>query len=387
MQEIMDSRGSEIRVFFKIFAGLVFIGMTLQFFLPSVVNNILKPLAILLMLLFAHREQMQFKFKLRHMFVTLLIIWYAVALFPGHETGIIEFVNMFLYGMLFILLTSVELRKNEARLILKTLYFCAIFFSIMVIISNPLIGNLSVRQTNAKLLFIQINVNQIPYVILPGFAVEIQNFYYGIRKRRLLQGVCLILMIYAIIYPISRGAFVSLIAIFLLSIFSILANQLRRMKVLSVLALIIGVVIGGVCVFNALPKVVKDRLLAPESYMDSSGRLDMYTEAIELVDNPIVGEGAGYWGASDETKIHNKFINIYVSTGLIGLGLFCCFLFGELFSSRNSLLYAIVASALIQAMLESGDSYTFWVPVTVVAVLNAYRRRTGEPIQALYQKE
>ena len=127
--------------------------------------------------------------------------------------------------------------------------------------------------------------------------------------------------------------------------------------------------------------------MSKESYQDDSGRFDMFDEAIAMVNNKVFGEGAGAWRAMGHSvKIHNLFIDVFVESGIVGVGVLGMLLITVFTGIRRMDMLSIAAPMIVTAMVESGDDYNFWIPF-ILCVLLAYGNRSSNSYgQLVYRR-
>lgn len=353
----------------KVFGVFAFVGLVLPFFLPPILSNGIKPVFIVL-LIFIGKHHLS---AARCVAVTLFILAYTVGATFGWPSWFTRYVNIVSFSVLYMLCSGIRFDETDCAFVLNCLFYAALLFSIIVSISNPLISTLyGIGRLNVNMLFIQMNVDQVAYVITPGMIACFQKLLYkkSSSMTRVLEISSLFVMLYALLYTSCRGAFLAALGGILISFAPKLIRLLAKVKIWRIAIIAIGVVLLFCLLKNLLPEHWFTRLFSISSYSNTSGRIDTYKFAISLVDDWLIGNGTGYWSTVSNVKIHNQFIWIYVETGAIGLACFFSMLLLPIMKNRSFLNLAYFFAALMQAMIESGDSYTFWTPFLLFCIIS-----------------
>lgn len=341
--------------------------------LPNYITNLFKPIVIIMTMFIFFKSKKKMNLYLVIIFFSLLI-----TLFLGS-------INIFIHNLKYMNLISFEINilfffclvfmlsnfRNK-YLFNKSIKYSSLLLAIVVVMSNPIIGE--INSAEIKLLSIYINKNSIPYLISPGLFIlinELQELNLNFKSK--IYGILqLIILLYAGIYPMSRGGFLSLFL-------PIMINELYKFKKRKVIYSIKPlVIITLVCFFSYLflPSQYIERLLNIENYTleKSSGRNVLFLEALEYVkDNKIIGMGLGYYqkvlGKSYGT--HNVFLDIYLAFGMVGVAIFILLFIYPIIKKINSKTISWIVMAMVAAVLESQLSYQIWIPL-VMAWGNTY---------------
>lgn len=342
-------------------------GVVLPFFLPGTISNLLKPVAMLFCLFIILKKQKGIiKIQFEHICLLVLSAMYFIALIRSLGTdGVTGTISYILYLLFVIFSISCVLDKSEVKSFVWLLYVSTAVFSLCVAISNPMWSSNIYNRTSLNVLWISMNSNQIAYVSLIGFALVpymLDNQNSG--KGRIFHLIVACIFAYIILLTISRSAFLAFLAICFLYLISLLKRYRGVKKIGLFVLLCILSAAAIVAAFKFLPEDQLTRLLSENAYSDSNGRIEMYADAINAVSNPLIGNGPGTYTGSG--KIHNTVIKVYFETGIIGAVLIAALLCKLIFSSvQNPSIYLVVV-LLFQAMLESGDAYTFWVLIILI---------------------
>ena len=156
----------------------------------------------------------------------------------------------------------------------------------------------------------------------------------------------------------ARGATAGLtISLLALAILKLRRNSAR------VIAAMLGLTltVAGLLVFqDRLPALVKP--LVTDDLFTLNSRTELWSKTLTYISaQPLLG--AGYFASrylfikdfSWAGHAHNSFLEVQLTTGLIGLGILCAFLLlivKEVFTTRNALLVGVTLYCLIQGMVN-----------------------------------
>jgi len=260
---------------------------------------------------------------------------------------------------------------------LRMLKAASLVLAVVVLCSNPLP---SLPDSNVMKLFtVEINKNAVPYLIAPGSFICMDQLFQRKRKpEKLIYAAELAVLVYAGIYPMSRGGFLSI----LLPMALLLVDRvIQIIKQKDFDKLYVCIVLSNLCAAVGLLLLqgrYRERLLSVESYAFFSSREVLAKTGIELTKgSEVFGKGFGYFQkmTGNGYGAHNCFVDIYVATGIIGV----LFLLGVfvylLLRLRNNAGRAWLGIAFICAMVESQMSYQFWVPIAMAYLLCDRERR------------
>jgi len=156
----------------------------------------------------------------------------------------------------------------------------------------------------------------------------------------------------------ARGATAGLtISLLALAILKLRRNSARMIAAMLGLTL----TVAGLLVFqDRLPALVKP--LVTDDLFTLNSRTELWSKTLTYISaQPILG--AGYFASryllikdfSWAGHAHNSFLEVQLTTGLIGLGILCAFLLlivKEVFTTRNALLVGVTLYCLIQGMVN-----------------------------------
>jgi O-antigen ligase len=147
---------------------------------------------------------------------------------------------------------------------------------------------------------------------------------YGLQKRRLLLGLASLLMLIALVFTYTRGAWIG----FLAGLIFIGVLRSRKTLFISLGAIILIVVTPAI-----FPHSSVSRRAASIFNPASTDRLSMWKSSLKIVkDYPLTGVGwKGFRkiypeyispGTYRSPHAHNNFLNVAVESGMLGLGIF-----------------------------------------------------------------
>lgn len=354
----------------------VFLGLLIPFFVPNVISSLIKPIGIVFSLFYIIRtNQNIFKTKELILFIVFFGM-YAGACIRYNESISAGAIGYLIYILYTACLVTVDYTKKCVTWFFHACFWSGGIFALFVAISNPFFEYNIYTRTNFWVLWQEINSNQIVYFVAIGLAA----FPFMIQKTKptfilkLMYVMFLLLMIYVILLTLSRGGFLCLSGILLLLLINLewkyLRFDMKKCVVTTIVFLMIVIV-----AYHYIPFDQMDRILSAESYSDSNGRSEMFSEAIASVSNVFVGDGCDAWTGNH--KIHNIFISIFLQTGFFGLISFAFVVFYQIVNIRSIYALFFAVPMMVEAMVESGDAYTFWVPLFMISMINKAVNESG----------
>lgn len=358
-----------IRISFSTYIiGISFIiGFTGVWILPKIFTNLIKPFVILAIIV--EKRNKLYIDRYQRVLIIYLTSIMMCSLITGlrNPADIISFALNILYAIAIIEHAYTE---KEWNFLQKCIKCASVLLSVIVVISNPLMS--TIKSAYIYLFTYRVNKNAIAYLVAPGLFVCVQELSKKRKKtiEKIIIAIQFIIMLYAGIYPMSRGGFLSLVLPILMWGIYQYRESIKKIKWKQI---IIG--IGIVClvvwlISNVLPEQYVNRLFGANSYSYSnSGDRDIYiNQAIEITHgHEVFGRGFGYYQELTNSSygLHNCFADMYVSTGLVGMiGLIIVF-FYPMLKCRKIEPFCWVLMALPAALFESQLSYQVWVPLAV----------------------
>lgn len=201
---------------------------------------------------------------------------------------------------------------------------------------------------------------------------------FATRMNRALKVIAIPILLGLLWMADARGPSIAIVA----SLIAMIVLQVRR-KSVRVIAITLLLSLG-----LAITMLLQDKLLKPisalltDDVLTLNSRTELWAKAFEHIGKqPVIGYGyysSRYllmkdfiWGG----HAHNSFIEVLLTTGLIGFILFCIYLAyvcRDVITTRNSLLLGVIVYSVIQGMLNP-LLFTPGLPMFVltIAVLNA----------------
>lgn len=322
-------------------------------------------------------------------FWILCTTMYAIYPDTAIKTGLCTFASL-IPG--FFLLNFLK-KKDESRVI-EILYFFAISFSTITIISiviPPLYTEIILRvlpsNIREKALYfyrptvsagitIQTGLNASFSVI--GLGIAFSKFCAKMNKQNFFY---IIYFLLAILFTAKRGQFIFSIIVMTVIFFSISKNKFK-----CFLGIVFITTVVFVCFFILFPDVINNmsgRVFRDDNSDVSSGRILLWLKAVSLfLEKPLLGWGFGYFShlvilRNTAMNVHNTYLQILCETGIVGFILFIGMLFVNIANSNKLLKiylkknkripYEIIFSMFIQfffvlfALVENplNDLYIF----------------------------
>lgn len=347
----------------------VFLGLLIPFFVPNVISSLIKPFGIIICVFYLISSKQNILKSLEQYLFFIFFSVYLCACLRYNDSIGLGSIGYLLYILFAASIVTVNHSDACIKRLVKACFWSGALFALFVSISNPFFVFNVYTRTNFFVLWQEINSNQIVYFVaigLASFPLLVKNGALSKPKRWLYISFVPI-MIYVILLTLSRGGFLCLVGILCVCIFDYEYLYLKKNVIKCFFSLLIIAAIM-MWLYNILPFDQMSRILSAESYADSNGRSAMFSEALSSINNILVGDGCDAWTGSH--KIHNIFISIFLQTGLVGLFSFVSLIIYELAHIRSVSSVYFFIPFVVESMVESGDAYTFWVPLIMISLLN-----------------
>ena len=261
---------------------------------------------------------------------------------------------------------------KEIELLLNSLYWAGFIFSFIVAISNPIIGN-DISRINIYYLNNSLNANGIPYLIVPSIVIGTKKLFNSHANvvNRIIVIFTLFVMLYTIFYTSTRGAILALLISLFLLVFKYILRNIKDRRILAVLLLSIFVFFCSIVVLYLLPEKIVNRAFNFSSYSLNS-RDQLWRLAISLSKNNICfGNGFDYWAevTGSPYGAHNLFLDLLVSSGILGSLMMILLVSIIVLKSKNVLLLSLLTAPIMNSLFEAGRTYDFWNPLILCVLI------------------
>lgn len=368
---IAKHKESRISIFSLLFA----VGVYLPFLLPTFLSNIIKPVFIFgaIIVVVVKKRTILNKFNAALFFFAVL---YGIATIGALlQDGWIRGLSFLLYILLSYFSSIIGFDKKDIRGLSICLFLGGFFFSLGILLFNPFFGTNWMNRTYLNVYHATINSNQCVYPALIALAAIPPILFIKRRLLRFLIILSVFLHSYVVLLTMSRSGFLCWVCICLyIFIYFFVKTKISHKKVILA-CFLICLFFAGLLMYRALPSDMVTRLFKVESYSDSSGRFEMFLRGITSTKNIFFGDGVGAWAAisGGTIKMHNLFVNVFMETGLLGLILLTLSILLPALKAIKTPYFVFVFPALFQSLLESGDAYTFWVPIAMLYICCSIR--------------
>lgn len=344
------------------------------YFFPSSITNLFKPIFVYFILIEFVFLKKRLRFNVEQIIAFLASIYYLfIFISSGINTlNLKGFAPVFLNCIVFVLVTSVKFNQNELELLINTVYFSGFAFSFFVAISNPFITS-KLSRLSINYFGTSLNANGIPYFIVPSAVIAINKLIREYNKitNRFINFIMLAIMLYTVFYTNTRGAALALLISTLLIMLKYTIEKFSEKRIINVFFSFIIFIIIFIVIYMLLPENIINRIFNFSTY-NLNNRDKFWKTAILLSkDRLFFGHGFNYWtmvtGYSYGT--HNLYIDLLVSSGIIGSFLMMLLVIIILIKSKNIFLLSLLTSPILNSLLESGMTYSFWNPIILCVII------------------
>lgn len=351
-----------------------FVGLTFPFFIPQYISILIKPATICFAFLWQISHSMRIRIHSTQIWLLLFAALYSIAVLRTPTGGdVVSGIGYIIYIIYALCLTTIQYTDKTIKRFIWLLFLSGLCFATVTAISNPFFGTSIRTRAHLNMFSFVMNSNQISYVVAIGLCASLLLIYSKGKFNKFwpLYFPCILVMLYVMFLTMSRGAFLGILGAYSLFACQLLKEHIKRGKFLYLWGIIIISISIGYLIWVYLPDSVYERLLSTESYQNTNGRGEMYHLTISIIDNWFFGEGNDCWNAFGmlHGKIHNIFLNVLVETGITGLLTMLLVLISVFRKIKNFAPLYLLAPMMMQAMVESGDAYTFWVPFIVSTII------------------
>lgn len=350
---------------------IILIYLTLSFY-EGYINYIVAPITryflIFSCVYFFSNSKLKIKLNSEHSFLFLWFLYNTISLLWGYSDSVgIEIVNThfasIIMMLIFVLAVNTEEWKEDLtnKLLKAILYLGLSISTLSIMFSQPYISEDYTARLTLTIKGIQMDPNDLSIIYL--FTVIVGLYFIVFKKSsRFISFITIFISILAMLHTSSRGGIISLLIIIFYLIIRI--NLAKKVK------LIIFASIAILLLLQLTPDASINRLFYT-SYGSGSGRLDFWRESLStFINNPIWGTG---WGGNS-IRVHNTFLNILVSNGIIGIilfGLYFIIAFVKSFSRKNIITEILLLYNIIPFMFIEGITKRFfWNAIIITIILN-----------------
>lgn len=360
-------------------------------FLPALsgsITQVFRPIFILICLVFTGRYYRLHSEKWQ---IVLLAYWFiTLMLNPLTASAIRSYIALLLFGFFFVFAASRVWTAKEIRLIINTVAFATLFFSIVLIFSNDGIIN---KGDGVHISFFSFvcNRNSAAFGCVPGVLCAELGLLYGKgeKARRLIYLITTIIGLYVIFGLACRSAFVSVAVGAVLIMWQTTIDKGDYRKRFTSRAAIIAIfMIAFVSAYFLAQGTSSERLFDMD---DDSGRSTLWDKAWELIDEkPILGGGFDYWSenSGEELGTHNTLLTIMVMSGYIGGILFLIFMVAallDLLKARNLIPLAFLGELAMHSYTESGMDYYAYIPLIISFIIGRYLTYNTKKFKSVFK--
>lgn len=383
LKEVYSIKGKLLCIFF-------FLATSTIYFFPDSITNLFKPTLIvaLLFVILLSNERLQIN---KITLLTILAIVYYLIVFLSNSISFRSFVGfswLILCLTITMIISTLKYTEKDMKSIINSLYIGGFLFAFCILISNPNISNMNaMNRMEIKYLNTYINANGISYIIVTSILIGLNKIILSNKINKFKHILMVCIMLYPIFYSMSRGGFLSLffgallIIIYYFKHFSIKVNLIKVISIMLTLSILV------LLISAFIPDDIKNRLFSFTSY-ELNNRDFLWKQAFSLAKtNIFFGNGYSfYWENTGYAYgSHNLYIDLLVSTGLIGSFLMIFILINIIYRCKNNLiLISFLVTPIVNSMVESGNSYSFWIPLILTIICIKYTQNNKKDIKEIF---
>lgn len=321
-------------------------------------------------------------FRQEHFYISILFIIMIL-----HLNASVEYIDSsrliwgyILFFVMFFALVLYKAQIEDLKYIKTSIIISAFIISFFIIIMRK---EYAVSGRYTLDIFEPTDPNHLASFLTLGFILSIKEVFYSLKKiKKNIYILCSLVVLIAILFTGSRGAFISII-------FSV--PILFFTKPIKMFIGIFFIIIMFMLSFFILPDYLTNRFIR-ESYNDDSNkiRVMLWNNSIDKIkEHPITGYGA--IRSRNITGIgaaHNTFLAFALHFGLVGLLMILLILWKILRNCLNKDMYlflAIFVNLIINSIiLENTNTMPFWFTLTFL--IFAINFKVSNPKISLWDK-
>lgn len=311
-----------------------------------------REITIVLIVIFSRKK---LKFGNMHIVCIIFCIYYFVmSIFHEGLLGSLQpAISMISWIVTLLIFTAYSKDKDDIKLIVNVLIYISVFVAIVFLLNNKLFSNEITVSLNSGVI---VNRNSILYYVFPGYLFNLLKIERQ-KKKKIIDLLMLGVLLFACLQVNSRTMYLSLMFSTLCISNKQIYGLIKRQKIFGVFIFIVFVVASIIAIFTILPDEYISREFGNGMVSTDTGRIDLWKEAIGMVNNPLLGMGPSYYEnhvsySFADYGAHNIFVDLYVSVGIFGSILFIWIL--SFFINKNLHILSIVAPAVLTFGVEAG---------------------------------
>lgn len=263
-----------------------------------------------------------------------------------------------------VLLAVPSLDKTEEDYLRNVFIASAVFYSLLAIRSCYQLG--ASRYYHADIILfnnVSLDPNFIGIAFVAASVLVLNNILDG--KKRLINALCYIILLVAIVYTASRSNMLCLLISNSLVLLTFLQknNFALWVRIFWILFVALAVFfLSGYFASNFTQQWERMTIFGEGS---DNGRLELWNRAFNVWEqSPVFGKGLGAMYHIYGKATHNTYFQLLSETGLLGLTVFIWFAIRLLLKmfKTNKVYFALLIGCLIQiAFLDALDNRCLWV--------------------------
>lgn len=360
-----------------------FFSIAIIYLIPDTYSAWLRPVFIVLIFVFyiIRLKKVQF---LKFDYLLLIIVFYEIIeYFRFTDISLPSFLARISYIIIAIIFSVIPFEKKQIKYFLKVIFVSCLFFSIGIIISNPLLGS---GRGTLNYFMDSLNPNGLATIIMPGIIIAYSEILYGKKSNTKYYIISIVIMSVSVMYSGSRQAFLLLAVISGIFILYIIKNSFKGKNIIRILLIILSFTVIIIILLNILPENYILRITNFSEY-SLNGRDDLQKLAIEEAGNfCFFGKGYSAWYelTGDLYGTHNLYVDLYLSIGYVGAILYGLFVLLLLYYCRNNILFAFILIPVFNSMFESGDGTAYWISIYIIILIVKLCKRKNIQTKELF---
>ena len=361
-----------------------FLSIAIIYLIPNTYSAWLRPVFIVLVFVFYIIRLKKFQFLKFDYFLILILFYEIIEYLRFTDVSLTTFLARISYVIIAIMLSFMPFEKKQVQFFISVIFVSCLFFSIGIIVSNPLLGS---NRGTLNYFFESLNPNGLAAIIMPGIIIAYSKILYGKKSNIKYYTISVIIMSVSVMYSGSRQAFLLLAVISGIFIFYIIKNSFKGKNIVKILLIMSSLIVIVIILLNVLPESYILRVINFSEY-SLNGRDDLQELAIqEAGDLCFFGKGYNAWyeltGSTYGT--HNLYVDLYLSIGYVGAILYGLFIILLLYYCRNNILLAFILIPLFNSMFESGDGTAYWISVYIIIMIVKFCKRKNIQAKELFK--